>query len=123
MWRLTFHSGLNMPIWAEGRVLTFWNISYLVEMFKVKHNIAPTPIQNLFPVYENVFNLRSERCWQSSNVRTVGFGTETLVYRGQKTWQLLPDLIRNSNTLSEFTGKFKNWKKPIGCTCRLCKTM
>ena len=85
MWRLTFHSGLNMPIWAGGRVLTFWNISYLVEMFKVKHNIAPTPIQNLFPVYENVFNLRSERCWQSSNVRTVGFGTETLVYRGQKT--------------------------------------
>ena len=36
-----------------------------VEMFKVKHNIAPTPIQNLFPIYENVFNLRSERCWQT----------------------------------------------------------
>ena len=92
-----------------------------VEMFKVKHNIAPKPIQNLFPIYENVFNLRSERCWKSSNVRTVGFGTETLVYRGHKTWQLLPDSIRNSNTLPEFTMKIKNWN-PIGCTCRLCKT-
>ena len=92
-----------------------------VEMFKVKHNMVPAPLQELFPKYENVFNLRNQRCWQSSNIRTVGFGIDTLAYRGQKTWQLLPDFIRNSNTLSEFIFKIKKWS-PQGCTCRLCKT-
>ena len=54
-------------------------------MFKVKENTAPVPIQELFPSYENEYNLRSQRCWQTANVRTVGFGTETLLYRGQKS--------------------------------------
>ena len=91
------------------------------EMFKIKHNIAPILLRELFPKYENTHNLRSNRYWQTSNVRTVGFGTETLIFRGQKTWQLLPDSIRNSQSLSEFKNKVKNWR-PEGCTCRLCKT-
>ena len=92
-----------------------------VEMFKVKHNMVPAPLQELFPKYDNVFNLRNQRCWQSFNIRTVGYGIDTLAYRGEKTWQLLPDFIRNSNTLSEFIFKIKKWN-PHGCTCRLCKT-
>ena len=66
------------------------------------------------------YDLRNEKCWETSNVRTVGFGTETLLFRGQKTWLLLPDSIKNSNSLPEFKYKIKNWD-PIGCTCRLCK--
>ena len=70
-----------------------------VEMYKVSNKLVPAPIQELFPTYENTYNLRSQRCWKSYNVRTVGFGTETFTYRGQKTWHLLPDSIRNSQTL------------------------
>ena len=92
-----------------------------VEMFKIKNKLVPTPMQELFPEYDNIHNLRSERFWETFNVRTVGFGTETLLLRGMKTWLLLPDEIRNSNTLSEFKTKIKNWT-PTGCTCRLCKT-
>ena len=91
------------------------------EMYKIKHKISPTLVQELFPNYENIHDLRSAKCWETSNVRTVGFGTETLLYRGQKTWLLLPDSIKNSNSLQEFKNKIKNWL-PIGCTCRLCKT-
>ena len=92
-----------------------------VEMYKVSNKLVPAPIQELFPTYENTYNLRSQRCWKSYNVRTVGFGTETFTYRGQKTWHLLPDSIRNSQTLKEFKVKIKHWT-PAGCTCRLCKT-
>ena len=91
------------------------------EMFKIKNNIAPTLMQELFPTNENKYNLRNERPWQTFNVRTVGFGTETLLFRGKKTWQLLPEQIRNSNSLPEFKNKIKSWI-PVGCTCRLCKT-
>ena len=55
-------------------------------MYKIKNDISPTLIQELFLVYDNPHNLRNNRCWQTSNVRTVGFGTETLLFRGQETW-------------------------------------
>ena len=64
------------------------------EMYKIKNDISPTLIQELFPRYDNSYNLRNNRCWKTSNVRTVGFGTETLLFRGQKTWQLLPESIK-----------------------------
>ena len=41
--------------------------------------------------------------------------------RGPKTWELVPEEIRNSKSLSQFKANIKNWK-PQGCTCRLCKT-
>ena len=91
-----------------------------VEMYKIKENIAPTPIQELFPKYENLYNLRNKRFWQTENIRTVGFGTETILYRGKKTWQLLPEEIKNSATLIEFKAKVKSWT-PSDCACRLCK--
>ena len=90
-------------------------------MYKIKHKISPVLVQELFPNYENIHNLRNEKSWESTNIRTVGFGTETFLYRGQLTWHLLPDSIKNSNSLNEFKNKIKNWL-PIGCTCRLCKT-
>ena len=45
-----------------------------IEMYKVKHNISSLLLQELFPRYENPYNLRNNRCWQTSNVRTVGRG-------------------------------------------------
>ena len=91
-----------------------------IEMYKIKENIAPTLIQELFPKYENLHNLRNQRFWQTENVRTVGFGTETVLYRGKKTWQLLPEEIKKSTTLIGFKQKIKTWT-PSGCACRLCK--
>ena len=54
------------------------------------------------------------------NVRTTYFGTETLRYRGPKTWELVPDDIKSSSDLINFKRKIKVWK-PDGCSCRLCK--
>lgn len=91
------------------------------EMFKIKNGIAPTLMQELFPAYESNHYLRDERCWQTSNIRTVTYGSETLLFRGHKIWQLLPEAIKESNSLSDFKNKIKQWS-PDGCTCRLCKT-
>ena len=60
-------------------------------------------MQELFPKYANPYN----RCWQTANVRTVGYGTETLLFQGQKTWCLLPESLKISKTLPEFTKRPK----------------
>ena len=86
------------------------------EMYKVKHNLCPEPFQELFTPA-----IRGNNDWVIPKVRTVNKGVETIRYRGAKTWELVPVEIKISKSLSSFKEKIKKWK-PVGCTCRLCKT-
>ena len=91
------------------------------EMYKIKNHLSPLPMLELLTEKINTHDLRNKRCWETYNVRTVNYGTETIRYRGPKTWELVPTDIKESKSLTEFKYKIKKWK-PQGCTCRLCKT-
>ena len=90
-------------------------------MYKVKSQISPLPVQEMFKVHDNVYDLRKKRCWETSNVRTVHYGTETVLFRGPKRWEMIPVYIKDSTNLNVFKTKRKQWK-PLDCTCRLCRT-
>ena len=100
------------------------------KMFKVKHDLSPSFMYSVFPEGENHYNLRNGSTFKTENVRTTYYffyfllfffyGTETLRYRGPKTWDIVPDDIKKSTSLNEFKRKIKLWK-PEGCTCRMCK--
>ena len=92
-----------------------------IEMYKIHNLMSPLPMQELFTEKVNTYELRKMRCWESNNVRTVRYGTETIRYRGPKTWELVPQVIKASKSLKEFKQNIKKWK-PEGCTCRLCKS-
>ena len=79
-------------------------------MFKIKNDISPRPIRDLFNENSNLYDLRNKRCWETSKIRTILNGTETFRYRGPKTWGIVPHNIRNSETLTEFKKKIKMWK-------------
>ena len=87
-----------------------------IEMYKVKHKLCPKPFQELFTP-----SIRCNNEWVIPRVQTVNKGLETIRYRGPKTWELVPEEIKNSKSLPAFKNKIKEWK-PLGCTCRLCKT-
>jgi hypothetical protein len=87
-----------------------------IEMYKVKNNLSPEPILDLFEIKE-----RGRSDFVIPKINTVNRGEETVRYRGPKTWELVPDEIKNASSLSIFKDKIIEWK-PVGCTCRLCKT-
>ena len=89
-------------------------------MYKVKNNLSPSIMNHIFEERHTSYGLRNECTWASSNIRTVHNGTETISFPGPKTWQLLPDDIKESKSLYDFKINVKKWK-PEGCTCRLCK--
>ena len=91
-----------------------------IEMYKVKHNISPELMNNIFDQKDNTYDFRSEQIWEIRAVKSVYNGTESLSFRGPKTWDMLPTDIKNSESLGEFVHEVKKWK-PEGCTCRLCK--
>ena len=78
-------------------------------------------MSTIFPYTNNPYNLRTKNPFQTTNVRSVFNGQETIYFRAPKTWALVPAEIKESNSLLEFKNKIKKWK-PIGCMCRICKT-
>ena len=90
------------------------------EMYKIKDNLSPIPVQDIFKEHVNIHDLRNNRSWELPKVRTIHYGIETIRFRGPKTWVSIPINIRESKSLMEFKAKLKNWK-PNDCTCRLCK--
>ena len=91
-----------------------------IEMYKVKNNLSPKLMKNIFPDRDIPYNLRNPNPFQSSNISTAFNGSETISFRGPKTWALLPTKIQESESLDEFKAKIKLWE-PKGCTCRICK--
>ena len=55
-----------------------------LEMYRVKHRIAPKIICELFNEANVPYNLRQDVSFRSYNVKTVLYGTETLSYLGPK---------------------------------------
>ena len=92
-----------------------------IEMYKIKNDLSPMPMKDIFKKYVNTHDIRNNRCWEISKVITVFYGTETIRFRGPKTWDMVPQHIKDSKNLLEFKSKIRSWK-PIDCTCRLCKT-
>ena len=90
------------------------------EMYKIKNNLTPIFMHSIFPEAHSTYNLRKKPLFKTDNIHTTYYGTETLMYRGPKTWELVPKVIKEANTLKEFKIKIKSWK-PVGCTCRMCK--
>ena len=90
------------------------------EMYKLKNSLPPSLLKDILPECDNSYDLRSENPFLTYNVRTVLYGTETIAFRGPKTWAIIPTEIKQSKSLMEFKSKIKNWV-PEGCSCRLCK--
>ena len=73
-----------------------------IEMYQVKKEFSPLPMQELFINQTNTYDLRKDRNWQVPDVKTVAYGLETIRYWVLKTWELLPSEIKNAQTLVEF---------------------
>ena len=69
-----------------------------IEMYKVKNNLCPKPVQDLFKI-----SSRGNHVWALPKTRTVNNGIETVRYLGPKTWDKLPVEIRNQKSLASFS--------------------
>ena len=94
----------------------------VIEMYKVKHNLSPPFMKCIFPT-SNIINndIRTRSDFKLDNIRTVYYGSETISFRGPKTWEILPNDFKNTASLQEFKKKIRHWKAS-GCKCRICKT-
>ena len=92
-----------------------------VELYKVRHNISTNIFSDIFIINnQNGPRLRSQNDFFRPPVRTVYNGENTLRVFGPIIWSIIPDEIKNTDSLDNFKNKIRKWK-PINCPCRLCK--
>ena len=97
------------------------NIQALViEMLKVKNNIAPEIIKELFAPKVSPYELRNNNSFKRRRVNSVWHGTESVSYLGPKIWDLVPIETKESESLNGFKFKIKRWVSE-GYSCRICK--
>ena len=90
------------------------------EMFKVKNNLSPSFIVELFPEFETRYKLRNKREFIRPKVKTVQWGMESIRYFGPTIWDTLPEEMKSTTTIDSFKQKIQNWEG-LDCPCKMCK--
>ena len=92
-----------------------------VEMFEVSRGLSPEIVNELFQFREQLpYELRQTSQFQIPWVHSVFSGTESLKFLWPKVWALVPDEMKQLESLGEFRNAIKQWK-PTSYPCRLCK--
>ena len=95
--------------------------SLAIEMFKVKHNIGPMLLNEIFT--ERVYDgpaLRKVPDFITPPIKSVHFGEDSLKYFGSKVWNMIPSNMIQVENINVFKSLIRNWT-PDKCPCRLCK--
>ena len=92
----------------------------IVEIYKIKNNLNLPIMDFMFERRNNTYNLRNFQEFATKTKGTVKVGLETLNYRFQQLWSILPENLRHNNSLVPFKESVKKWDC-TDCPCRLCK--
>ena len=93
----------------------------VTEIFKVKMNLGPEIMKEVFEIVEVSHALRNELKLKSRKIHSVRYGIETASFVGARVWNRLPSGLKQCKSLELFKSKIKNWI-PENCPCKLCKT-
>ena len=89
-----------------------------VEMFKVKNDLCPEIIKDLFQLRQGPDGTRK---FMIPMVNNEYMGKLSLRYFGPVVWEtMLPEVYKKLNALEKFKEEIKKWVPD--CRCRLCKT-
>ena len=89
-------------------------------MFKVENDVALEIMIEIFAPKISFYDLRNNDSFKRRRVKSVWHGTQSVSYLSPKIWDLVPNEIKESESLNGFKFKIKRWVSE-GCSCRICK--
>ena len=92
----------------------------VIEIFKVKINLAPKLIKEVFEIAECPYALTNELKLKSRKIHSVRYGIKTWSFVGTKVWNSLPSGPKECKSLDLSRSNLKNWI-PENCPYKLCK--
>ena len=92
----------------------------MVEIYKIKNKLNPPIMGFMFERRNNTYNFINFPEFATKRKRTVKMDLETLNYRSPQLLSILPENLRQVNSLGQFKESVRK-KDYIDCPCRLCK--
>ena len=92
-----------------------------MKYLKVKNNMAPELLTEIFPQKESNYSLRNSTTLQGRSIKTVKYGSENISSLGPKIWDILPTELKQIVSPTLCKKKIGGWA-PMNCPCRLYKT-
>ena len=90
-----------------------------IEMYKVRHDLSPPFIKELFTHQGNTMGTRSGDTFGRPHVDSVKKGDRSLQSFGPIVWNtMLPEELKRCTNLSQFKDNIKSWR-PLKCPCEL----
>ena len=98
------------------------NIQTLViEIFKFLNGLFPQIMNDVFHVKSPaLYYLRDKNELYSRNLKTVAYETDSVSFIGPEIWSIVPEELKNSQSLYSFKKRIRKWKP--NCPCLSCKT-
>ena len=94
-------------------------------MYKVKHNLCPRTICDMFLTNSHAYNLRHKDFYQPS-FNTVTHGKHSIRYLGPRLWSKIPSKDRSAASLKQFKTRIRSLDLSSildGCSgCYLCNS-
>ena len=85
------------------------------------NGLSPDLMKDVFPLNDDSgYSTRKKRTFKSRHVKTVRYGTDSLAYLAPKIWELVPNEMKNLESLIAFKTAIKKWKT-TNCPCHICK--
>ena len=108
---------LTNAIYPHQRCLN----SLKTEVCNCLNGLSPDIINDIITVSRHRCNTRHCNLFVTDWPKTDRYGKNSILYRTNQIWNLLPHEIKNSANLVSFKLKIKQWRC-LECTCTLCKT-
>ena len=78
-----------------------------VKIYKALHNLSSSSMKKLFQIKKTKYDLCKGNTLISRNVKTVYYGTKSILYLAPKIWELIPKEIKNRESLCIHKSKIK----------------
>ena len=91
-----------------------------IEIFEIKKGFAPPIMGSILKGRNNNESIRNFQEFETERKRAVYFRLETISYRSPHLWSLLPEHVRQLNSIDQFKRNVRQWVCNT-CPSRLCK--
>ena len=80
------------------------NLQFIAtELYKVLNGLSPDLMKDVFPLNDDSgYSRRNKRTFKSRQFKTVRYGTDSLAYLALKKWELVPNKMKNLESLTAF---------------------
>ena len=92
----------------------------MTEIYKSMNHLNPSLVWEFHEKKHVTYNLRIQYLCKLPTIKTLGFGLESLSFRGSFLWNTLDDSIKQKSTLSAFKKRIRDWAGDK-CTCKICR--